>query len=197
VERPLYVGKRREHITENVMTFSVSLRRAPWLVLVSLAWLAAGTQTLAQADPLPSWNGGAAKKAIIAMEIRRREVIEPLCWIVMMTVEEVPLDDASKLGVAQQLAGKPVECRRPSWGGHVDQARHGIIQANVASKLGQPESVSARGAANVEDDRRRPMSAWPMCIASVRNLEWDAAARVLDPVRESDRVLGGHSNATV
>jgi hypothetical protein len=33
VERPLHVGKRRKHITENVMKSSVSLRRAHWLVL--------------------------------------------------------------------------------------------------------------------------------------------------------------------
>jgi hypothetical protein len=34
-------------------------------------------------------------------------------------------------------------------------------------------------------------------VVSVRDLEWHVAARILDPVRESHRVLGGHSNATV
>lgn len=48
------------------MKDSHALRRGHRPFLVLLAWLAASTRALAQADPLPSWNDGAAKKAIIA-----------------------------------------------------------------------------------------------------------------------------------
>lgn len=48
-----------------MMLVDVSLRRRHWLLAaVLLTWLAAGAH--AQADPLPSWNEGAAKKAIVA-----------------------------------------------------------------------------------------------------------------------------------
>ena len=47
------------------MIFDVSLRRSHWLLAAILvAWLAPGAH--AQADPLPSWNDGAAKQAIVA-----------------------------------------------------------------------------------------------------------------------------------
>jgi len=36
------------------------------LVLALVAWLAVSTQAFAQADPLPSWNDGPARKAIVA-----------------------------------------------------------------------------------------------------------------------------------
>ncbi len=48
------------------MQFSVAPRRARSLLAGLLAVLAAGAQASAQTDPLPSWNDGAAKKAIVA-----------------------------------------------------------------------------------------------------------------------------------
>jgi hypothetical protein len=36
------------------------------LALALLAWLAVSAQALAETDPLPSWNDGPAKQAIVA-----------------------------------------------------------------------------------------------------------------------------------
>jgi phosphoserine phosphatase len=43
-----------------------ALRNRCWHLLMLVALLAIGAQALAQTDPLPSWNDGAAKQAIVA-----------------------------------------------------------------------------------------------------------------------------------
>jgi phosphoglycolate phosphatase-like HAD superfamily hydrolase len=48
------------------MKFNFVFRRRPLPLAALVAWLAVSTQAAAQADPLPSWNEGAAKKAIMA-----------------------------------------------------------------------------------------------------------------------------------
>ena len=41
-------------------------RLLAFITLAFVAWLATSSQALAQTDPLPSWNDGPAKQAIIA-----------------------------------------------------------------------------------------------------------------------------------
>ena len=43
-----------------------ALRHRCWHLLTLVALLAIGAQALAQTDPLPSWNDGPAKQAIVA-----------------------------------------------------------------------------------------------------------------------------------
>lgn len=48
------------------MKSRVARQRKQMLLMALLIWLAASAQAFAQTDPLPSWNEGAAKQAIIA-----------------------------------------------------------------------------------------------------------------------------------
>jgi hypothetical protein len=51
------------------MTFDTSWRcRLRLLAVLLLALVVTGTQGLAQTDPLPSWNGGAAKKTFFPFD---------------------------------------------------------------------------------------------------------------------------------
>jgi hypothetical protein len=43
------------------------------------------------------------------MEVRAREVVQPLGGIAMLAVMQVALDDPAESGIREEIAGQPVE----------------------------------------------------------------------------------------
>ena len=59
------------------MKLVTSFRFSCVLVLTLLAWLAVGARAFAQTDPLPSWNDGPAKQAIVDFVRATTDSVEP------------------------------------------------------------------------------------------------------------------------